>query len=248
MFLYNLYLYIFIYLSIIIFIVIFFSNYIRLFSYYFFCLIFLITFFLLLIYNKSILWFQLIIKFYTIDYLQISYIIGIDNISIFFMIICSFIILVCYLIYWYLSYKINLYSFTLIFTLFLLLNTFASLDLFIFFIYFESIVIPMFLLISVWGSRNRHVYASYLLLAYTLLGSVFVLISILYIYTNLGSSSFVYLLNLYIFTDKQLIIFLAFFIGFGIKIPIVPLHIWLPEAHVEAPTSGSVILAGIILN
>mgnify|MGYP003385244574 CR=1 FL=1 len=105
----------------------------------------------------------------------------------------------------------------------------------------------MFLLISIWGSRSRRVYASYLLLSYTLLGSVFIFVSILYIYSNIGSSSFIYILNTFFFYDKQLLIFLAFFIGFGIKVPLVPLHIWLPEAHVEAPTPGSVILAGIIL-
>jgi NADH:ubiquinone oxidoreductase subunit 4 (subunit M) len=111
------------------------------------------------------------------------------------------------------------------FSLFLLINTFASLDLFIFFIYFESIIIPMFLLISVWGSRSRRVYASYLLLSYTLFGSVFVLISIIYIYTTIGSSSFIYISNMNLLTDKLIIIFLAFFIGFGIKVPIIPLHI-----------------------
>ncbi len=189
-----------------------------------------------------------IIKFYTINYLQISYIIGIDGISISFIIICSLLILLCYVIYWFLSYKINLYTFCLILSLFLLINTFASLDLFLFFIFFEGIVIPMFLLISVWGSRSRRVYASYLLLSYTLLGSVFIFVSTLYIYSNIGSSSFIFILNSYFFTNKQLLIFLAFFIGFGIKVPLVPLHIWLPEAHVEAPTPGSVILAGIILN
>lgn len=247
MFLHSLYLYLFFSLFIICFTTIFFFNYIRLLTLFLFSLIFLITWFLILIYNKYILWYQFILKFYTINYLQISYIIGIDSLSIFFIVICSFLLLLCYLIYWYLSYKLNLYTFSLLFSLFLLINTFASLDLFLFFIFFESIVIPMFLLISIWGSRSRRVYASYLLLSYTLLGSVFIFVSILYIYSNIGSSSFIYILNTHFFTNKQLIIFLSFFIGFGIKVPIIPLHIWLPEAHVEAPTPGSVILAGIIL-
>lgn len=245
--LYSIYIYLFFYIFIIVFITIFSFNYIRLFSFFFLSTIFLFSILLLLIYNKSILWFQFILKFYTINYLQISYIIGIDGISISFIIICSLLILLCYLIYWFLSYKINLYTFSLLFSLFLLINTFTSLDLFFFFIFFEGIVIPMFLLISIWGSRSRRVYASYLLLSYTLLGSVFIFVSILYIYSNIGSSSFIYILNTFFFYDKQLLIFLAFFIGFGIKVPLVPLHIWLPEAHVEAPTPGSVILAGIIL-
>jgi proton-translocating NADH-quinone oxidoreductase chain M len=247
MFLFEIYIFLFFYIFVISFVFFFFFNYIRLFAYYSFSFIFILTWLLLLFYNKSIFWFQLIIKFYTINYLQISYILGIDNISVFFLIICSFLILICYLIYWFLSYKISLYSAVLMFSLFTLLNTFASLDMFIFFIYYESIVIPMFLLISIWGSRSRRVYASYLLLSYTILGSVFILTSILYIYNNIGSSSFIYIYNINFFTDKLIIIFMCFFIGFGIKVPIMPLHIWLPEAHVEAPTPGSVILAGIIL-
>lgn len=247
MYIHSLYIFLFFYLFLISFIVIFFLNYIRLFSYFLFSLIFIISWFIILIFNKSILWYQLILKFYTIDYLQISYIIGIDGLSVFFIIICALLILLCYIIYWFLSYKINLYSFTLIFSLYLLINTFTSLDLFLFFIFFETIVVPMFLLISIWGSRSRRIYASYLLLSYTLLGSVFILTSILYIYINIGSSSFIYIMNLNLFTNKQIILFLVLFLGFGIKIPLVPLHIWLPEAHVEAPTPGSVILAGIIL-
>jgi proton-translocating NADH-quinone oxidoreductase chain M len=241
------YIFLFFYFFLITFMIIFFYNYIRLFTYFLLSLIFIISWLLLLIYNKSILWYQIILKFYTLNYLQISYIIGIDGLSVFFVITCTLLILLCYIIYWFLPYKINLYSFTLIFSLYLLINTFTSLDLFLFFIFFESIVIPMFLLISIWGSRSRRIYASYLLLSYTLLGSVFILTSILYIYINIGSSSFIYIINLHLFLNKQILIFLILFLGFGIKIPIVPLHIWLPEAHVEAPTPGSVILAGIIL-
>ena len=213
MFIHSIYIFLFFYLFLISFIIIFFLNYIRLFTYFLFSLIFIISWFVILIFNKSILWYQVILKFYTIDYLQISYIIGIDGLSIFFISICALLILLCYVIYWFLSYKINLYSFTLLFSLYLLINTFASLDLFLFFIFFETIVVPMFLLISVWGSRSRRVYASYLLLSYTLLGSVFILVSLLYIYINIGSSSFIYILNLHLFINKQVILFLVLFLS-----------------------------------
>ena len=105
----------------------------------------------------------------------------------------------------------------------------------------------MFFLIGIWGSRRRKIYASYQFFIYTLLGSIFVLLVILSIYSNKGSSSFDFILNSYFFSNRQLIWIILLFIGFGVKIPIMPLHVWLPEAHVEAPTPGSIILASILL-
>jgi len=222
-------------------------NYLRIFGYFYFISYFLLCLFLMLIINKSILWYQLIFKFYTINYIYISYIIGLDGISISFILLCAFIILFCFLLYWYLNYQYNIYSFLLFFSLFILVNIFASLDLFFFYIFFEGIVIPMFLLIGIWGSRKRKIYAGYQFFIYTLLGSVFVLLVILSIYFNKGTSSFDYISNIYIFSNRQLILLFFLFIGFGVKIPIMPLHVWLPEAHVEAPTPGSIILASILL-
>lgn len=141
----------------------------------------------------------------------------------------------------------NIYSFLLFFSLWVLLNIFSSLDLIFFYIFFEGIVIPMFFLIGIWGSRRRKIYASYQFFIYTLLGSIFVLLVILSIYSNKGSSSFDFILNSYFFSNRQLIWIILLFIGFGVKIPIMPLHVWLPEAHVEAPTPGSIILASILL-
>jgi len=109
------------------------------------------------------------------------------------------------------------------------------------------VAIPMYLIIGIWGSRRRKIYASYQFFIYTLIGSVFVLLVILSIYFNKGSSSFEYILNSYYFSNKQLIWLILLFIGLGVKIPIMPLHVWLPEAHVEAPTPGSIILASILL-
>jgi len=222
-------------------------NIVRLLTYFYFLSYFLICLFLLLILNKSIIWYQIIYKFYTVDYLYISYIIGIDGISISFILLSVFIILFCFLIYWHLNYLFNFYSFLLFFSLWILINIFSSLDLFFFYIFFEGIVIPMFFLIGIWGSRKRKIYASYQFFIYTLLGSVFVLLIILSIYFNKGSSSFDFFLNMYYLSNRQIIMVILLFLGFGVKVPIMPLHIWLPEAHVEAPTPGSIILASILL-
>lgn len=100
---------------------------------------------------------------------------------------------------------------------------------------------------SIWGSRSRKIYASYQFFLYTLFGSVFVLLCFISIYLNKGSSSFEFFNHSIFFTNRQLIFWILMFLGFSVKIPMLPVHIWLPEAHVEAPTPGSVILAGILL-
>ena len=110
-------------------------NNIRLLSYFYFLSYLILTFFILTLLNKSIIWYQIIFKFYTINYLDISYIIGIDGISIYFILLCSFIITTCSLLYWYLNYQYNFYSFILFFSLWILINVFGSIDLF-FFLYF----------------------------------------------------------------------------------------------------------------
>ena len=128
-----------------------------------------------------------------------------------------------------------------------LLNIFTILDLFLFYIFFESILIPMFLLIVVWGSRNRKIKAALYFFIYTLVGSLLMLVAIIDIYIKTGTTSFLSLILWCFDGTVQKYYWLAFFISFAVKIPIMPVHVWLPEAHVEAPTSGSVILAGILL-
>jgi len=131
----------------------------------------------------------------------------------------------------------------------LLLLIFSALDLFLFYIFFEAILLPMYFLIGLWGSRERKIRAAYLLFFYTICGSILLLISILYIYSITGTFSFEYLSNIKIVFNsvEQNLLWLGFFISFASKIPAFPFHIWLPEAHVEASTSGSVLLAGILL-
>lgn len=166
------------------------------------------------------------------------------------MLLSSFLVLVCLLNYWFLRYQINLYIFTLYISLIFLINVFSLLDLLFFFIFFEAIVIPMFFLIGLWGSRTRKIYASYQLFIYTMVGSLFMFASFLDIYLQNGTSSFLFLdlkASQNYYNNRQLFLWIFLFLGFAIKIPSFPFHIWLPEAHVEAPTPGSVLLAGILL-
>ncbi len=128
----------------------------------------------------------------------------------------------------------------------MLLILFTTLDLFMFYIFFEAILIPMFLIIGIWGSRERKIRAGYLLFFYTLFTSLPFLLAILYIYSITGSSEYLNLIGCTWYQFEQYL-WLAFFFSFASKIPMFPFHIWLPEAHVEAPTVGSVILAGILL-
>lgn len=129
----------------------------------------------------------------------------------------------------------------------LLILVFSVLDLVLFYIFFESILIPMFIIIGVWGSRERKIGAAYQFFLYTLLGSVFFLIAILTIYFETGTTDIQILLTTEFSFVSQIWLWLAFFASFAVKVPMIPVHTWLPEAHVEAPTAGSVILAGVLL-
>jgi NADH-quinone oxidoreductase subunit M len=180
-------------------------------------------------------------------YLQ-SFSFGIDGISVFFILLSTFLIPLCLLTSWkYLFQFIVDYCFYFILLELFLILSFSSLDIITFFIFFESILIPMFLIIGIWGSRQRRVRASMLFFLYTLFGSIFLFFSLLVVYYDTGTTSFSLLSKTVIEYDKQLILWLFLFFSFSVKIPTVPVHTWLPEAHVEAPTAGSVILAGILL-
>jgi NADH-quinone oxidoreductase subunit M len=129
----------------------------------------------------------------------------------------------------------------------ILINIFVTTNLLFFFIYFEAVLLPMLLVIGMWGSRQRKIHALYYLFFYTLVGSVFMLTGIIYIYIKYGILDYYYLLHTKFTFEEEVMLVTLFFIGFAVKVPIWPFHIWLPEAHVESPTSGSVILAGILL-
>ena len=222
-------------------------NVLRLVFYYIFNLFFILILFLNIFYNKSVYWYTYMITYYKQLFFNIDFTWGFDILSLNLILLCAFLLLFCYLSYWNLKYRSVYYFFLLNFSLWTLINVFSSLDFFNFFVFFELIVIPMFLLIGIWGSRNRKITASYQLFIYTLFGSIFVFITIFDILLNKGNLSFDFFLNSHFVEKRQFIIWVLLFLGFSVKIPIVPLHLWLPEAHVEAPTPGSVILAGILL-
>ena len=127
-----------------------------------------------------------------------------------------------------------------------MVGMFCALDILVFYIFFEGVLIPMFIIIGVWGGARR-VYASFKFFLYTLLGSVLMLVAILVMYFMAGTTDIVALSKFTFPSDVQIWLWLAFFASFAVKVPMWPVHTWLPDAHVEAPTAGSVILAGVLL-
>jgi len=210
-------------------------------------IVFILSCLLLHNFNCNSYYFQNVITYqFGFDFLNIYFSLGLDGISIFFFVLSSFLIFLCVLFIW----NENLfkeYALSLIILDLLLLLVFSVLDLLLFYIFFEAILIPMYLIIGVWGSRERKIRAVYLFFFYTLFGSLCMLIGLIYIYSIVGTLNFE-VLSPYTFTfEQQYWLWLAFFISFASKIPMFPFHVWLPEAHVEAPTVGSVLLAGILL-
>jgi proton-translocating NADH-quinone oxidoreductase chain M len=192
--------------------------------------------------------YQFVEKFFSVPYSNMHIYIGVDGISLFFVLLTTFLIPICLLASWD-SVKIHIreYSIAFLFMESALICVFTVLDLLFFYIFFEAILIPMFLVIGVWGSRERKIRADYQFFVYTLVGSVLMLLGILWIYFQVGSTDIQVLTTVEFSLNAQLILWLAFFASLAVKIPMVPAHIWLPEAHSEAPTAGSVILAGVLL-
>lgn len=212
------------------------------------CLLYVVSLFLWVFFNKSIGSFQFVSKLLWIPFLNFNFSLGVDGISLFFILLTTLLIFLCILISWT-SVKSNIKEFLIAFLVmeFFLIGVFSILDLLLFYIFFESVLIPMYLIVGVWGSRERKIRAAYFFFLYTLLGSVLMLLSILYIYYQVGTTDYEVLLTFVFSTTEQKFLWLSFFGSFATKVPMVPVHLWLPEAHVEAPTAGSVILAGVLL-
>ena len=212
------------------------------------CFIYVTSLFLWVFFNKSISSFQFVSKLLWIPFLNFNFSLGIDGISLFFILLTTLLIFLCILISWT-SVKVKIKEFLIAFLImeFFLIGVFTILDLLLFYIFFESILIPMYLIVGVWGSRARKIRAAYFFFIYTLLGSVLMLLSILYIYYQVGTTDYEVLLTFIFSKSEQKFLWFSFFGSFATKVPMVPVHLWLPEAHVEAPTAGSVILAGILL-
>ncbi len=179
--------------------------------------------------------------------LGIVYHFGIDGISLSFILLTTFLIPICILLSWNsINHRLREYMISFLVLETFIIGMFCSLDLIVFYIFFEGVLIPMFLIIGIWGGVNR-VYAAFKFFLYTLLGSVLMLIAIIYILNVVGSSDLVDVQNFDFNFYTQIYLFLAFMISFAVKVPMWPFHTWLPDAHVEAPTAGSVILAGVLL-
>jgi len=177
----------------------------------------------------------------------IGYRMGVDGISMLFVILTTFLMPLCILASW-ISVKKRVKEYMVAFLVLetLMIGVFCSLDLVLFYVFFEAGLIPMFIIIGVWGGKRR-IYASFKFFLYTLLGSVLMLLAIMAMFWDAGTTNIEVLLAHDFPAGMQTWLWLAFFASFAVKMPMWPVHTWLPDAHVEAPTAGSVILAGILL-
>ena len=180
-------------------------------------------------------------------FLDLSYVVGVDGISVLLVLLTSLIMPLCVLCSWtYITERHKEFICVLLLMEASMIGVFVSLNLVLFFIFWEAMLVPMYLLIAVWGGERRD-YASIKFFLYTLLGSVFLLVSIAVLYIRCGTFFIPALMDVGFPFGFQVWLFLAFTLAFAIKIPMFPLHTWLPAAHVEAPVAGSVILASILL-
>jgi NADH-quinone oxidoreductase subunit M len=177
----------------------------------------------------------------------IKYKMGVDGISMLFVILTTFLMPLCILASWTsIEHRVKEYMIAFLVLESLMIGVFCALDLVLFYLFFEGGLIPMFLIIGVWGGPRR-VYASFKFFLYTFLGSVLMLIAMMAMYAFAGTTDIPTLMTTKFPADMQWWLWLAFFASFAVKMPMWPLHTWLPDAHVEAPTAGSVVLAAILL-
>ena len=179
---------------------------------------------------------------------NIKYAMGVDGISVFFVLLSTFLTPICILASWEsIQHRVKEYMIAFLLLETMMVGMFCALDLVLFYIFFEAVLIPMFIIIGVWGGKRR-VYASFKFFLYTLLGSVLLLLAILSLYQQFATTDIVALSSVASIPENvQRWLWLAFFASFAVKVPMWPVHTWLPDAHVEAPTAGSVILAGVLL-
>ncbi|WJY18149.1 NADH-quinone oxidoreductase subunit M [Alteriqipengyuania flavescens] len=176
-----------------------------------------------------------------------SYALGIDGIALLLIVLSVFLMPLCILASWEaIDKRVGEYMAAFLFMEVLMIGVFAAQDIFLFYIFFEAGLIPMYLIIGVWGGADR-IYASYKFFLYTLLGSVLMLVAMLWMVNTAGTTDIPTLMQFDFAPEAQTWLWLAFFASFAVKMPMWPIHTWLPDAHVQAPTAGSVILAGVLL-
>lgn len=182
-----------------------------------------------------------------IESLNIFYHIGVDGISLPLIVLTALMTVLVVVAGWEVIQKrVAQYMAAFLIMEGLMIGVFVALDAILFYVFFEAMLIPMFLIIGIWGGPNR-IYATLKFFLYTFLGSILFLIALIYLHLQSGSFAILYFYHLPLSITQQVWIFLAFLLAFGVKVPMVPVHTWLPDAHVEAPTGGSVILAAITL-
>ncbi|MDO8704944.1 MAG: NADH-quinone oxidoreductase subunit M, partial [Sulfuricaulis sp.] len=182
-----------------------------------------------------------------IDAFQVRYRLGIDGISLLLILLTSFSTVLVVISAWRaIEKKVAQYFAAFLIMEGLMIGVFSALDGILFYVFWEAMLVPMFLIIGVWGGQNR-IYATIKFFLYTFLGSVLMLVAMIYLYFKAGSFDILAWHGLKLGLDAQVLIFLAFLAAFAVKVPMWPVHTWLPDAHVEAPTGGSVILAAIML-
>lgn len=212
-------------------------------------LTFISTIYILIEFDSSNPAYQFVERYAWLEKIGLEFHVGVDGISIFFVVLTSFLTLIC-IIGSLFTVKKYIKEYLVCFLLMesFCIGAFTSVNLLLFYLFFEAILVPMYIIIGVWGGENR-IYAALKFFLYTFFGSVFFLLSLIYIYSKIHSFDLTYIAELTgnIPLFAQQILWWAIFIAFAVKIPMIPFHTWLPDAHVQAPTSGSVILAGILL-
>ncbi len=182
-----------------------------------------------------------------IEAFNVSYHLGVDGISVWFVILTAFITVIVVVAGWeVITTRVAQYMAAFLILSGLMVGVFVALDGLLFYVFFEATLIPMYIIIGVWGGPNR-VYAAFKFFLYTLLGSLLTLIAFIYLYTKTGTFDIATWQQLPLAMTPQLLIFFALFAAFAVKVPMWPVHTWLPDAHVEAPTGGSIVLAAIML-
>ena len=203
-------------------------------------------------FDPSVAGYQLVEQVEWVPSAGLSYLVGVDGFSIWLVVLTAFMTPLAILSSWRVEHRVPLFMAMTLLLETAILGSFLALDLLLFFVFFEMLLVPMFLVIGVWGSQRR-VYASVKFFLYTMAGSAFLLLGIVFLWfqtaDQLGSPSFDLrqIEQLSLATTTQRWLFVAFFIAFAVKVPIFPLHTWLPDAHTEAPTNGSIILAALLL-
>ncbi|WP_323121597.1 NADH-quinone oxidoreductase subunit M [Burkholderia alba] len=182
-----------------------------------------------------------------IERFNISYHLGVDGISMWFVVLTALITVIVVIAAWeVITENVSQYLAAFLILSGIMIGVFSSADGLLFYVFFEATLIPMYIIIGVWGGPNR-VYAAFKFFLYTLAGSLLMLVALIYLYTQTHSFDLAIWQNAKIGMTPQVLLFLAFFLAFAVKVPMWPVHTWLPDAHVEAPTGGSVVLAAIML-